>query len=70
MRIHASLSLNLTSDRIVLDVERGQGDLIVATNFGDVAPTLTRDEAAELRADLDLAILALDRKANPLDHTF
>jgi hypothetical protein len=60
MKIHASP--NLTSDRIVLDVDRG-GDLIVATNFGDVAPVLTRDEADELRAELDRAIGELDRKA-------
>ena len=61
MKIHASP--NLTSDAVLLDVDRKAGELVVATVDGPDPVNLTRDEAAELRAELDRAIGELDRKA-------
>jgi len=69
MKIHASP--NLTSDGIALDVDPSAGTLVVQDReWGTFAPTLTRDEAADLRDELDRAIRQLDRKANPLEHAF
>ena len=62
MKITASL--NLTSDAIVLDTDPSAGTLVVQDReWGTFAPTLTRDEAASLRDELDRAIGEIDRKA-------
>ena len=69
MKITASL--NLTSDSIAIDHADPKSAIVEqAPDFTLHAVTLTRDEAAELRAELDRAIAEIDRKANPLDHTF
>lgn len=64
MKIHAGP--NLTSDGIVLDVEREIGNLIIARrDGGEDNGFMTRDEAAALAEQLVSAVEAIDRKADP-----